>query len=219
MKADRLLATLLLLQSHGRLSSAELARRLEVSERTVRRDVDALSAAGVPVFAERGRNGGYQLVEGYRTDATGLTSDEARALFLFAGGSASELGLAGPLDAALRKLVAALPAGQRTIAAETRERLVVDPAGWTDEGSAGAALATIGDAVLSGRRLRLRYRRAGAAEARERIVDPYGLVQAAGVWYLIAATEGEPRAYRVSRVVEAAPIDEQAVESAWLSAG
>ena len=206
MKSDRLLSLLLLLQGHGRMSARRLAERLEVTERTIHRDVEALSAAGVPVYAERGRRGGIALLPGYRTDVSGLTPDEARALFLFGGrGSpAADLGLEAPLRGALRKLLAALPEPQRPEAEEAGRRVVVDPRGWLRQPEELPHLPAVQAAVWSGRRLRIRYRSAGAEKAAERVVDTYGLVSKAGVWYLVAADRGEPRTYRVSRMEAAA---------------
>jgi predicted DNA-binding transcriptional regulator YafY len=202
MKSDRLLSLLLLVQGHGRLSARQLAERLEVTERTIHRDVEALSSAGVPVYAERGRRGGIALLPGYRTDVSGLSADEAKALFVFAGrgSAAAELGLETELRSALSKLLAALPEPQRPGARQALERVVVDPRGWLRQAEELPFLATIQEAVWAGRRLRLRYRRAGADAAAERTVDTYGLVVKAGTWYLLAGDRGEPRLYRVSRV-------------------
>jgi predicted DNA-binding transcriptional regulator YafY len=211
MRSDRLLSILLLLQTHRRLSARELARRLEVSERTIHRDVEALSTAGVPVFAERGRLGGLALVPGYRTDVSGLTAPEARALFVFAGrGTLADLGLEGDLRSALRKLLSVLPEPHRPGAEQASELVVVDPRGWMRSRDDMPHLATIQEAVWSARRLRLLYRRPGGA-ARERLVDPYGLVAKAGVWYLVGADGGEPRLYRVSRAEGAELTDEAAL--------
>lgn len=222
MRADRLLALLLLLQSHGRLSAPQLAERLEISERTVYRDVEALSAAGVPVYTERGRNGGVALVPGHRTDLarlSALNADEARALFAFGGRS-------GPDDAALQsallKLLAALPAEQRPHARQGRERVVVDAGGWHRPPDDLPHLAAVRDAVWADERLRLSYRPSDESKARDYTVDPYGLLQKAGAWYLIAAHRRHPRLFRISRL-EAAdrtgePADRPAgldLESLW----
>lgn len=206
------MSLLLLLQTRGRMSARALAEELEVSERTIYRDVDALSAAGVPVYAERGRRGGCALIEGYRTDVTGLTADEARALFIVAaqGALAADLGLGASLQAALRKLLAGLPAQQRPDATAARGWVVVDPRGWMRGREASGHLATVQRSVWERRRLRMRYRSAGAPAAAERIVAPYGLVAKAGTWYLIAAQDDEPRLYRVSRIEEASVTDEAA---------
>jgi predicted DNA-binding transcriptional regulator YafY len=218
VKSDRLLSLLLLLQGHGRLSARRLAERLEVSERTIHRDVEALSAAGVPVYAERGRMGGIALLPGYRTDVSGLSAGEARALFIFAGrgSGAADLGLEAELRGALHKLLAALPAPTRPEAEEAQQRVVVDPRGWLRPSEEVPHLRVIQEAVWSGRKLRLSYRRAGAEAAADRIVDTYGLVAKAGTWYLIAGDGGEPRLYRVSRVAAAELLDQPALRPAGL---
>ncbi|MFE4977047.1 helix-turn-helix transcriptional regulator [Kitasatospora sp. NPDC056651] len=205
MKADRLLSILLLLQTRGRVPATELAERLEVSVRTIYRDVDSLSAAGVPVFTERGRHGGIGLLPGYRTDVTGLTADEARALFvLSAQGAHSDLGLDGALGSALRKVMAALPAPHRPAAERVSERILVDPARWMRTPAAtGPDLGELQHAVFADRRLRLRYRHGGASAPVEYTVDPYGLVSKASVWYLVADLHGEPRLFRADRVLAA----------------
>jgi predicted DNA-binding transcriptional regulator YafY len=218
VKSDRLLALLLLLQARGRASARWLAEELEVSERTIYRDMESLSAAGVPVYTEQGRNGGCVLLDGYRADVSGLTADEARALFAFAGrGAAVGLGLESHLQSALRKLLAALPAPQRPGAEQARERVVVDALGWRRRPDETPWLAVIQEAVWSDRRLRLDYRSAGADRAGRVSVEPYGLVAKAGVWYLIAARVDQvaadegPRLYRVSRVEKAVVLDEPAI--------
>ncbi|WP_441246242.1 helix-turn-helix transcriptional regulator [Kitasatospora sp. McL0602] len=205
MKADRLLSILLLLQTRGQVSASELAERLEVSVRTVYRDVEALSAAGVPVWAERGRHGGINLLPGYRTDVTGLTSDEARALFVLASqGAHDALGLGGAIGSALRKVMAALPAPHRPGAERTSERILVDPARWFRAASEAADLGELQRAVFADQRLALRYRHGGATAPSEYTVDPYGLVSKAGVWYLVADLDGAPRLFRADRVLAAA---------------
>lgn len=205
MKSDRLLSILLLLQTRGRVSAAELAERLEVSVRTIYRDVAALSAAGVPVYAERGRHGGIALLPGYRTDVTGLTADEARALFVLgARGTHEALGLGGALGSALRKVMAALPAPHRPAAEVVSQRILVDQGRWYGRREREPeALPALRDAVFSDRRLRLRYRRGGESRARTYTVDPYGLVAKAGVWYLVADRAGAERMFRADRVVAA----------------
>lgn len=211
MKSDRLLSILLLLQTHGRLAARELADRLEVSERTIHRDVEALSSAGVPVYAERGRHGGFALVAGYRTDVSGLTSNEAAALFVFAGrGTLADLGLEDDLKTALRKLMSVLPEAHRPEARHAQERVVVDPHRWLQQREELPHLAHVREAVWRGRRLRFRYRAGGASQVKDRLVDPYGLVAKAGVWYLIAASDGEPRLYRLSRMESATVTEERA---------
>ena len=211
MKSNRLLSVLLLLQTRGRVPATELAARLEVSVRTIYRDVEALSGAGVPVYAERGRHGGIALLPGYRTDVTGLTQDEARALFVLAArGAHTDLGLDGALGSALRKVMAALPAPHRPVAELTSERILVDPTRWLSPAHPPTDLAVLQTAVFADRRLRITYRHGNDGDAnrhcgrdtpdRHYTVDPYGLVAKAGVWYLIADHRRTPRLYRASRV-------------------
>lgn len=209
MKSDRLLSILLLLQTRGRVPAPELADRLEVSVRTIYRDVEALSAAGVPVYAERGRHGGIELLPGFRTDVTGLTADESRALFVLAAqGAHAALGLDAALGSALRKVMAALPAPHRPAAEVTSRRVLVDATRWKSGPRQAADLDVLQDAVFSDRRLRLRYRHSGEREPRTYTVDPYGLVAKAGVWYLVADRRGRPRLFRADRVRSARLLDE-----------
>jgi len=210
MKSGRLLEMLLLLQARGRVTAAELAARLEVSTRTVYRDAEALSAAGVPVYAERGRAGGIRLLPGYRTDMTGLTEDEARALFVLStGGAQQDLGLGNAARSAVLKVMRAVPAPFRPAATATSQRILVDPERWMRPPETLGPVGQLGvlqAVVFSERRLRLRYRSGGGrgvGELVERVVDPYGLVCKSGIWYLVADQDGEPRLFRVSRVVSA----------------
>ncbi len=210
MRAGRLLSLLLLLQSRGRMTAQELADELEVSVRTVYRDVEALGSAGVPVYADRGPTGGYQLLDGYRTRLTGLTGEEADSLFL-AGmpGPAAELGLGTVVAAAQLKLLAALPPELRSRAGRIRERFHLDTSGWFRQAEDMPHLAAVADAVWNQRRLRIRYRRWGSRGTEvERVVGPLGLVLKAGLWYFVAHASGEPRTYRVSRVLDVAETDE-----------
>ncbi|MFF1810988.1 helix-turn-helix transcriptional regulator [Streptomyces sp. NPDC058251] len=201
MKSDRLLSILLLLQTRGRVPAHELAGRLEVSVRTIYRDVEALSASGVPVYAERGRHGGIELLAGFRTDVTGLTADESRALFILAAqGAHAALGLDAALGSALRKVMAALPAPHRPAAEVTSRRILVDATRWKGGPQRAVDLEVLQDAVFTDRRLRLRYRHSGDAEPRTYTVDPYGLVSKAGVWYLVADRRGNPHLFRADRV-------------------
>jgi predicted DNA-binding transcriptional regulator YafY len=201
VKSDRLLSILLLLQTWGRVPAHELAERLEVSVRTIYRDVEALSASGVPVYAERGRHGGIELLAGFRTDVTGLTADESRALFILAAqGAHAALGLDAALGSALRKVMAALPEPYRPAAEVTSRRILVDATRWKGGPRAAADLATLQDAVFADRRLRLSYRHSGDTEPRTYTVDPYGLVSKAGIWYLVADRRGRPRLFRADRV-------------------
>jgi predicted DNA-binding transcriptional regulator YafY len=220
VRADRLLSLLLLLQHRGRLSATELAQQLEVSTRTVLRDVEALSAAGVPVYAERGRHGGFALVPGYSTDLTGLTHAEALAL-LVAGSRGDGAGMAPALASAMRKVVAGLPAAQRESAGRDAGRILVRGEGWLPGARQGSdapddeRLAAVRGAVFAGRRLDIRYA-ARDEEPRWRTVDPVGLVNAGGRWYLLALRDGEERTYRLSRVREVRERDEAAVRPADL---
>ena len=205
MRADRLLSILLLLQAHGRLSAGALAERLEVSRRTVCRDLDALSGAGVPVVTDRGPNGGAYLMDGYRTDLTGLTEPELEALLAFGGqGPAADLGLGAQLDQASLKL--AVAAGSNR-GGRLQERVFVDGERWFRTAPVPPHLKRVQDALWADRRLRLSYRR-GLDRVVERTVDPYGLVCKAGTWYLLAGVDGQPRVYRVSRIEDAQLTDE-----------
>jgi len=207
VRASRLVNLLLLLQSRGGRTPAELARELEVSVRTVHRDVEELSAAGVPIFAERGPLGGIRLVDGYRTRLTGMTADEAEALFL-AGlpGPAAQLGLGTVVAAAQLKVMAALPPELRSRASRIVERFHLDAAGWFQAQEAVPHLATLSAAVWDARAVRILYERGGGPV--ERTVGPLGIVLKGGVWYVIGATEGQIRTYRASRVIEATLTDE-----------
>jgi predicted DNA-binding transcriptional regulator YafY len=224
MRADRLIALGLLLQARGRMTAAELAERLEVTVRTIYRDLDALSAAGVPVYAERGVGGGITLPDGYRLDLTALNRQEASTLLLSASlGPLADLGAGRVLEAALQKLSAALPSGTRQEAERARQRLHLDPAAWWRPPEPVPHLRTIQEAVWCDRRLRLTYRRSGGQVSERpgtRIVEPYALVAKASVWYLVAADApaddcsdrpaAEIKVFRVSRVLTAA-LDQETV--------
>ena len=219
MRSERLLSIMLLLQTHGQLPASELAKRLEVSARTVMRDVEALSATGVPVYTVRGPYGGIALLPGYRTNVTGLTADEARALFVLLSGSAhADLGLGQAIGSALRKLMAALPAPYRPDADLASRRILIDPVRWRGgpERPAGVDLAVLQQAVFTDRRLRLRYRHGRNNQVRSYTLDPYGLVNKAGVWYLAADHRSEPRLFRTDRALSAAILDEPARRRAGL---
>ncbi|MFD7526933.1 helix-turn-helix transcriptional regulator [Streptomyces sp. NPDC059849] len=201
MKSDRLLSILLLLQTRGLVPATELAERLEVSVRTIYRDIEALSASGVPVYTERGRHGGVALLPGFRTDVTGLTADEARALFVLAAeGAHAALGLDEAIGSALRKVMAALPEPHRPAAELTSRRILVDPVRWMSGPQPAVDVAELHDAVFADRRLRLDYRHSGTDTPRTYTVDPYGLVVKAGVWYLVADRDGLPQLFRADRV-------------------
>lgn len=229
MRADRLVSMVLLLRQRGRMSATALARELEVSTRTVLRDIEALSTAGVPVYAERGRSGGFALLPGFQTELTGLNHDEALAL-LVAGSrrGAQVFGLGSALGSAMLKVVDALPAGHRDLAADADERLLIEPE--TDllsrrldaEELPDAVLNEVRRAVFAGRKLRLNYQAHGQAP-KWRTVDPIGLVTVRGLGYLLATHSGEDRTYRLSRALAAEALSEHAdrpdrvdLEQAWL---
>jgi predicted DNA-binding transcriptional regulator YafY len=210
LRADRLLSILLLLQVHKRLTAGDLARRLEVSPRTIHRDMEALSMSGVPVYAERGAGGGWILPESFRTDVTGLTEPEIQALFVSMPTRVlADLGLDRASDAALVKLLASLPGSSRRDAEQVRQRIHVDGAGWHQSEETVPALATLQEAVWLDRKVRLGYQR-GDGTIVERVVDPLGLVAKGRLWYLVASVDGEPRTYRVSRVQSVEVTDEAA---------
>lgn len=208
VRADRLLILLLLLQTRGRVTAQALAKRLEVSERTIYRDLQALSLAGVPVYAERGPGGGWQLLEDYRTNLTRLTEAEVNTLFMSGiAGPIADLGLGKAGEDALLKLLAALPSMYRRKAEQARERIYLDAAGWFHREEEVPYLQIVQEAVWQDRRLRLSYPRSDCDVA-ERVVDPYGLVAKASVWYLVAASAGEMRVFRVSRIHAAEVMEE-----------
>lgn len=215
MRADRLVSLVLLLRQRGRLTADALAAELEVSTRTVMRDIEALSAAGVPVYAERGRHGGYALLPGFRTELTGLTDDEAVAVL--AAGSAHvdpALGLGSSLASALRKVVDAMPESSRATAKGAAQRLLSDPGPdllprRAPEAVSGATMREVRGAVLAGRRLRIRYTAVGQSP-RWRTVDPLGLVTVRGRAYLLATRAGADRTYRMSRLEAAEALPEPA---------
>ncbi|GGR81727.1 transcriptional regulator [Streptomyces aureoverticillatus] len=216
MRADRLVSLVLLLRQHGRLSATALARELEVSTRTVLRDIEALSAAGVPVYAERGRHGGFALLPGFQTELTGLNHDEALAL-LVAGSrrGAQTFGLGAALASAMRKVVDALPESHRATAAGAVQRLLIDPE--TDllsrrlvaEEVPDTIVAEVRGAVFAGHKLRIRYA-AVDQTPKWRTVDPIGLVTVRGQGYLLATRSGADRTYRLSRISAAEELAEPA---------
>ncbi|EST23498.1 helix-turn-helix transcriptional regulator [Streptomyces roseochromogenus] len=221
MRAARLIKMVLLLQSRPSMTAAELARELEVSERTVTRDAQALSEAGVPVYADRGRSGGYRLVGGYRTRLTGLARSEAEALFLSGvPGALREMGLADAASAARLKVSAALLPSLRDAPDSAAQRFHLDAPAWFQEPETPALLPVVAEAVWDDRRVTARYRR-GEDEV-ERLLEPYGLVLKAGVWYLCArvADGGSPgddssgrhrtyRTYRIDRFSAVDPLEER----------
>ncbi|HEY7596676.1 MAG TPA: WYL domain-containing protein [Actinophytocola sp.] len=206
MRADRLLSLILLLQAHGRLPATTLAERLEVSVRTVLRDVEALGMAGIPVYTERGRTGGIRLLEGYRSGLGGLSQTEATSLAVGQRRLTADLGLGDALDAAIEKLLGAGGHALRSGLEHGRGTVLVDVDPWLRSGESVPLLPAIHDGITRGRRLDLRYRD-GDDRPRELTVDPLGLVAKAGVWYLVArepvreaSPTPEPRLLRVSRV-------------------
>lgn len=208
MRADRLLSILLLLQTRGRMTAAQMAEELEVSERTIYRDIDALCVAGVPVYAERGLGGGFALLDSYRTRLTGLTEDEVRALFMLSiPAPLAELGVSQNLKTALLKLSAALPDAHRDDEAYVRQRVHLDSIWWFQSTEPVPHLQTIQQAVWQDRKLYLTYRLPFGNQA-ERSFSPLGLVAKAGVWYLVCARNGKFRVLRVSDVLNARPSDE-----------
>lgn len=201
MRASRLISLVLLLQAGGTVTAGELAEALEVSERTIYRDILALSAAGVPVYAEQGRAGGYRLLDGYRTKLNGLSRAEAEALFLSGlPGPARDMGLGDVLAVAELKVAAALPAPMRDAAGRARQRFHLDVPGWfEDPAQPPPWLAELARAVWDDRVVRLRYER---REVVTRTVEPYGLVLKNGAWYLVGRVGGDLRVYRVDRIVD-----------------
>lgn len=208
VRASRIVQLLLLLQTRGRLTAAQLAAELEVSVRTVYRDVDALAAAGVPLYGEAGHAGGYRLVDGYRTRLTGLTSTEADSLFLTGlPGPAQELGLGAEVAAAWLKLTASLPPELRDRATRIQQRFHLDAPGWYAEPDNTPALAAAADAVWRERRVEIHYHRWREPTEVTRTLDPYGLVLKAGRWYLVAASK-RISTYRVSQIRSLTVLDE-----------
>lgn len=218
MRADRLLALLLLLQTRGRVTAQSLSKRLEVSERTIYRDLVSLSMAGVPVYAERGPGGGWSLLEGYRTNLTRLTEAEVNTLFV--SGTTDPLKDLWPGKAsedAMLKLLAALPSVYRNNAELARQRIHLDATGWFRHDEHVPHLPLLQEAVWNEQRVRLTYRRGGDNAINRRTVSPYGLVAKASIWYLVCSTEesgGEMRVYRVARISEVEAIGEHFERSA-----
>jgi len=202
MKSTRLLSALMLLQAHGRLSSRELAERLEVSGRTAHRDMEALSQAGVPVLALRGAQGGWELAKGWRTKVPGLDEAELRALLMAQPSALGDPKLAAAAERAFGKLLAALPGGLRDQAASMRARLHVDPTGWRSSSEDISTLPIVQDAIARDVKLSFDYRRADGDFA-ARTVDPYGVVCKQNIWYLVARAPAGMRTYRISRMSRA----------------
>ncbi|MER6133814.1 YafY family protein [Streptomyces sp. NPDC001815] len=216
MRADRLISLVLLLRRHGRLTADTLAHELEVSTRTVLRDIEALSAAGVPVYAERGRHGGFALLPGFQTELTGLNQDEALALLAAGSGRGEHVfGLGSALASAMRKVVDALPEGHRTSASDAAQRFLVDPETdllsrrLVDEEVPGTTMTEVRRAVLAGHKLRIHYAATGQSP-QWRTVDPIGLVTVRDRSYLLATRSGADRTYRLSRMSAAEELPDAA---------
>lgn len=205
MRADRLLSLLMLLQTRGTLTARALAAELEVTERTIYRDVTALSASGVPVYTERGPGGGIALVEDYRTNLTGLNADEVRALFMLSiPAPLDQLGVGDELRMALLKLSAALPVSRRADESTPRQKIHLDAVGWFQPEEPTPHLKTIQSALWSNRQLEITYRSDFSADV-EMLIAPYGLVAKANIWYLVGAREDHLRVLRISRIRQASP--------------
>lgn len=209
MRASRLVSLLLLLQTKGRMTAQALADELEVSVRTIYRDVESLHAAGVPLYGDAGPAGGYQLIDGYRTRLTGLTEQEAESLFL-AGlpGPAAELGLGDAVSAAQLKLMAALPSSMRDRASHMAERFHLDAPAWYYDPERSPFLEPVADAVWRSRQIEVSYRRWQAPEDVTRTLKPLGLVLKAGRWYLVAQGASRISTYRVSQIQALTVLDE-----------
>jgi predicted DNA-binding transcriptional regulator YafY len=204
MRADRLLSLLMLLQSRGQISARELANELEVSERTIYRDIVALSTSGVPIYASRGPGGGVRLIEEYRTTLTGLTSEETRALFTVSTPAPlAQLGMEEKFRGALLKLSASLPETRRAEEARTRQRILLDSSWWFQSDQEVPCLQTIQQALFEDRRLHIKVRWEFFNTEFDQEADPYGLVAKANVWYLVYGRGGTPHVTRVSQIVEA----------------
>jgi len=207
MRADRLLSILLYLQNYGKMTSGELAEKLEVSERTIIRDMEALSLSGVPVYAERGSRGGWRLADGYRTNLTGMKAGELISLIISNQPVLlQDLGIREQYEAALQKLLAASPSAIRENIEFFRQKIHIDGAGWHEAAETFPYLATVQEAVWAERKLRIHYRR--GQETVIRTVCPLGLVAKRSVWYFIAECEGDIRTYRISRIVHAEMLEE-----------
>jgi predicted DNA-binding transcriptional regulator YafY len=208
MRASRLLSILTTLQARGHVTAAMLARDCEVSVRTIYRDIDALSAGGVPVYSERGSEGGYRLLDGYRTRLNGLTAREAEALFMIGlAGPAADLGLGPVMMAAQAKLLSAVPEPFRAGAAQMRARFHLDAPAWFVQAEQPAHLPLVAGAVWAQHPIRIRYRSWKAEK--QRTLEPLGLVLKGGAWYLVARVEGAARTYRIARILDLEVLDQR----------
>lgn len=211
MRADRLLSIVLLLQTNHQLTSRDLASRLEVSERTIHRDMDALSGAGIPIIAARGSGGGWSLLGDYRTTLTGLTEAEIQSLFVTKPAKLlADLHLEKAADGAQLKLLASLPSAFREGAERARQRIHVDVSGWSRREEAVPFLPILQEALWLEHKLTIKYERGEKCEPVERILSPLGLVAKGSVWYLVASIDESVRSYRVSRIAHAEILNEPA---------
>ncbi|GGG67944.1 helix-turn-helix transcriptional regulator [Paenibacillus radicis (ex Gao et al. 2016)] len=207
MKSDRLLSILLQLQNYGKLTTGQLAEKLEVTKRTIIRDMDALSAAGVPVYAERGPQGGWTLSPQYRTQLTGMKAEELAALFFSSqGGLLQDLGMHKHYELAFEKLLAASPDSIRLNAQTVRQKIHIDGAGWHQSIETFPLLPAIQEAVWEERKLLITYNK--DTETVSRTIDPLGLVSKQSIWYVVAASEDIVKSYRISRLLTADKLDE-----------
>ncbi|MFC4619821.1 helix-turn-helix transcriptional regulator [Camelliibacillus cellulosilyticus] len=209
MRGDRLISILLLLQNHGKMTAKALAEKLEVTERTIYRDMEALSSSGIPVYAERGVNGGWSLLEDYRTTLTGLKASEIRALFVLPSEQLLEdLGLIRTSEEARHKLIASLPSIYREQAKEVWHRIHIDTTAWRSRKEKMTSFEVLKNAIWMENKLNIRYQRVDG-HTYERIVGPLGLVAKGSRWYFIAVKDnGEIRNYRASRILSAEPVNE-----------
>lgn len=208
MRADRLISIVLLLQKHGRLTAGELAGQLEVSERTIYRDLEALDIAGVPIYSEHGPGGGYALLDSYRTILTGLNEAEVRTLFMSGVyGPLADLGLAQALEVALLKLAASLPESQQQRAERSRQRIHLDAVAWFQSSEAVPYLRMLQEAVWCDQRVQITYQRSDG-DIGERVIAPYGLVAKASLWYVVAHNGEAMRVYRVARIRSFTALDD-----------
>ena len=208
MRADRLISILMLLQVHRRLTARDLANRLEVSERTVHRDMEALSTAGIPVYAERGIGGGWHLAEGYETNLTGLSDTEIQSIFLSKPARLlTDLGLQSASESAMTKLLAALPAMQRRDAEYVRQRVHIDANGWSNSQENVAYLSLLQEAIWQERKIKIVYELSTGPIVNP-VLDPLGLVAKGNTWYLVAIFNEDYAVYRVSRILNACLLDQ-----------
>jgi predicted DNA-binding transcriptional regulator YafY len=213
MRADRLISILMLLQTRGRMTARDLAEQLEVSERTIYRDLEALSMAGIPIYTERGPGGGCSLLDGYQTKLTGLTETEVQALFLLTmAAPLADLGLGKALEEALLKLTASLPASSREQVKQLHQRFLVDATWWHHTADAQVTLQTIQQAIWQNCKLHIVYTQDNEMRC-EQIIEPYGLVAKAGVWYLVSADRSSYHVYRVSRIHSATMTGERFIRA------